>query len=233
MAKNRGLWCVVLGAAVLGACASEENASGSTTQEGNDSGVVDGGASTGGSPGGNGGARAGGNGGVLGMGGGNGGAGAGNGGAGAGNGGAGAGTGGAGGTGGGGAGVPGSGGTDGGAVGVRCGSDTCDVATERCFGVYDPQHSVSCVTKGQPICSGGCLVQECDGPEDCTSGENCRFTTGENFYLRCSAIAPGYGTICSTAADCPLAFPNCRPLTAHELGMFLPLLGFLPHMCDQ
>jgi hypothetical protein len=123
---------------------------------------------------------------------------------------------------------------------VHCGNETCDVATERCSGRAPDQGQVepfACEPRGQVICSGGCLVIECGGPEDCPTGEVCHFYIGENYYFRCDGRPDRPWASCTTDADCSGAYPFCTNLQdttyGASLGDLSPIMGFEPRVCDQ
>jgi hypothetical protein len=115
-----------------------------------------------------------------------------------------------------------------GAEGVRCGDERCDPETEVCVAGVLVDQGVSCAPRGDPGCSGGCLVAGCDGEEDCALGESCLYSLGENQYLSCSMVT-GYGALCSDASDCPEAFPACNDIYLDEA--LLELLGWQPRAC--
>jgi len=115
-----------------------------------------------------------------------------------------------------------------GAEGVRCGDERCDPETEVCVAGVIVDQGVSCAPRGDPGCSGGCLVAGCDGNEDCALGESCLYSLGENQYLSCSMVT-GYGALCSDASDCPEAFPACNDIFSDEA--LLDLLGWRPRAC--
>jgi hypothetical protein len=104
-------------------------------------------------------------------------------------------------------GMPSDGGTsDGGGDGVVCGAVTCAGATPICCqtmggGASSCSNDVSC---------NGRVPVSCDAPGDCASGSACCATDDH--------VACGHGgcsateiTVCSGAADCPLAAPSCCP----------------------
>jgi hypothetical protein len=114
-----------------------------------------------------------------------------------------------------------------GAVGVPCGADNCDPATEHC--VFRTNMTAACTPKTTP-CVGGCVVLDCDGPEDCTGGQLCRYSLGESEYFLCSSVTSDYGIPCSSSADCKPAYPTCRNFTN---TMALTELGWQPRFCSN
>jgi hypothetical protein len=122
----------------------------------------------------------------------------------------------------------GNGGTGGQTTGIRCGDEACDPATQVCVGDASPL-AVSCAPSAQPGCFGGCLIAECDGAEDCVSGEVCRYGLGENDYFRCTPAGAGYGLACTTSADCPGDAPVCGDLSSADA--WESVLGWRPRAC--
>jgi hypothetical protein len=66
-------------------------------------------------------------------------------------------------------------------------STTCTLPTHCCFGNYSAQHNGYCTSD---VCAWGTI--NCDGPEDCASGQNCCAHKSEyGWTLACSDSACG------------------------------------------
>jgi hypothetical protein len=87
----------------------------------------------------------------------------------------------------------------GGQVGVVCGTATCAIGSSCCDDFVDPSR---CFQGASDSCLG--LVLACDGGEDCSSGQKCCYS-GDT---ACSDT-PCAIQVCSSAAECPSATPNC------------------------
>jgi hypothetical protein len=74
--------------------------------------------------------------------------------------------------------------------------------------------------------------EECDGPEDCESGEYCVAASGPEGLSRCRATpATGFETccfacnallnctLCRTSADCPAERSECEPVQMGPAGL--------------
>jgi hypothetical protein len=119
----------------------------------------------------------------------------------------------------------GTGGNGGGAVGVPCGVDTCDTPTEHC--AIRPNTNPECTATP---CVGGCVVLNCDGPEDCTQGQVCQYSLGESEYFLCGPpVAGDHGIPCSSEADCSPTYPVCRNFQA----TFAAQVGWQPRYCSN
>jgi hypothetical protein len=125
------------------------------------------------------------------------------------------------------AGKGGTGGAPGGDPGVPCGDSVCE-PDQRC--VLDvPASTLQCMSDTGSSCptGGGCVIIDCDGPEDC-DGEACTFSLGESAYLRCGV---GVGTVCTADDDCPAATPSCTFLVNDPDD--IELLGWRPGYCTN
>ena len=80
---------------------------------------------------------------------------------------------------------------------------TCTLPTHCCFGNYSSQHNGYCTTVA---CSASTI--ECDGPEDCASGQHCCATVVPNvgWKLACQASAcsapPVGDELCHDSSTC-------------------------------
>jgi hypothetical protein len=87
------------------------------------------------------------------------------------------------------------------AVGTLCGQMTCTTAQECCV----QGQGRTCVAAGS--CQG--VNFDCDGPEDCDSGEVCCYGGGGNGGTSCTTAASCPAPTCSTATDCPTQGQMC------------------------
>lgn len=86
-----------------------------------------------------------------------------------------------------------------GEIGVVCGDTFC-AGTLCCNDVVNPARCVA---------SGPCpQLFECDGAEDCDSGERCCANGGDT---DCQTAACSSQQVCSSATQCPTSAPNCCP----------------------
>jgi hypothetical protein len=85
----------------------------------------------------------------------------------------------------------------------------------------------SCVETLACPTGGGCLFLDCDGPEDCEANEICRYSVAESPRYVCSPYFGGDGLACTTADDCPTAYPVCRNVGTNVAG-----LGWQPRYCS-
>lgn len=142
------------------------------------------------------------------------------------------------------------GGTDAGAdggigpvTGVPCGAMTCGAGTycaacEHSADVRDAHCLPSATdgwvfnTAGAHECGFPSVFAECDGHEDCESGELCTFTGGEWGFGQCWARDDAFGAIaCREDSDCE-AGVRCGEVDPY--GYFSPLfdvLGWRPTAC--
>jgi hypothetical protein len=90
--------------------------------------------------------------------------------------------------------------------GVVCGADTCDATEKCCITVSGMATMSTCVPLMDP-CGGVAL--ECDGPEDCDTGDTC-CAAPMGAEAGCRGVCMGLA-LCHTTADCPTDEPNCCP----------------------
>lgn len=101
----------------------------------------------------------------------------------------------------------------------------------------DTDSSVCCIANTGPSCGaktascGGDLTFTCDGPEDCTGGQQCcvepmPYDGGAKITLICRqscAMAPTQ--MCHSASDCPGDRPACCRGETFPLGHCIPYAG--------
>ncbi|MBX3228571.1 MAG: hypothetical protein KIT84_07955 [Labilithrix sp.] len=115
---------------------------------------------------------------------------------------------------------------DTGAPKVRCGGALdCDVATTFCCAKITGPNE--CRARGSG--TGGCnSVLDCDGPEDCTSGQSCcqNMFGGSNAVCKAGGCGNGY-TFCHPGVPntCPPSEPSCS-------GDHIGIHGAEPVSCE-